>query len=172
MNVPRPVLTYAAIWVGVVLVCSTLVWAVISRAGEGVTSGQAPERSASTSSPRVTGLPSTAPTISPSASPTTSPTSPPPTEPTSAPTSSASPPAPTAVERTWSGVGGVVVVVCRGTAAGLNSATPDDGFVVEVDDTGPGRVEVEFEGQGDSDARTRVRAECVNGEPLFDVDSD
>jgi hypothetical protein len=152
---------FTATWLAVVVVCSTLVWAVISRAGEGVTSGETPERSESTSSPRNTGTPSTAPTISPSTAPNSSPPSP-----------GETPPTPTAVERTWSGVGGVVVVVCRGTAAELRAATPDDGFAVEVDDTGPDRVEVEFEGRGDSDARTRVRVECVEGEPSFEVDAD
>ncbi len=44
--------------------------------------------------------------------------------------------------------------------------------MTEVNDTGPQRVEVEFEGSGENDAETRVRAECVNGEPSFDVDTD
>ena len=162
MNVPRSTLIYTAIWVGVVLVSSTLVWAVISRAGEGVTSEEPPVRSPSTSVPRGTGTPATGPTVSPSASPST----------LGSPTAPLDPSTLSAVERTWSGVGGVVVVVCRGAAAELGTARPDTGFAVEVDDTGPDRVEVEFEASGDGDARTRVRAECVNGEPAFEVDSD
>jgi len=153
VNVPRSTLIYTAIWVGVVLVSSTLVWAVISRAGEGVTADEPPVRSPTTSVPRGTGTPATGPSVSPSTSPL-------------------DPSTLAAVERTWSGVGGVVVVVCRGPAAELGTARPDTGFAVEVDDTGPDRVEVEFEASGDGDARTRVRAEWVNGEPAFEVDSD
>ena len=163
MNVPRSTLIYTAIWVGVVVVCSTLVWAVISRAGEGVTSEEPPTRNPSTSVPRGTGPPDTAPTLSPSDSPSTTPAS---------PTTPVDPSTVTAVERTWSGAGGVVVVVCRGTAAELGTARPDNGFMTEVNDTGPQRVEVEFEGSGENDAETRVRAECVNGEPSFEVDTD
>ena len=163
MNVPRSTLIYTAVWVGVVVVCSTLVWAVISRAGEGVTSEEPPTRSPSTSVPRGTGPPATAPTISPSDSPSTTPSS---------PTTPVDPSTLTAVERTWSGPGGVVVVVCRGAAAELGPARPDTGFMTEVNDTGPQRVEVEFEGTGENDAKTRVRAQCVNGEPSFDVDTD
>jgi hypothetical protein len=162
VNVPRSTLIYTAVWVGVVVVCSTLVWAVISRAGEEVTSEEPPTRNPSTSVPRATGTTATAPTISPSDTPSTTPGSP--TTPVD--------PSLTAVERTWSGVGGVVVVVCRGTAAELGTARPDTGFMTEVKDTGPQRVEVEFEGSGENDAKTRVRAECVNGEPSFEVDTD
>jgi len=152
----------AAAWVAVVLVCSTLVWTVISRAGEGVTSDEPSARGSTTSAPRESGT---------SAPP--SPTSPTTTRGTpSTPSQPEDPPTPSAVERTWSGAGGVVVVVCRGAAAELGQALPDNGFSVEVDDTGPDRVEVEFEGQGDNDAKTRVRARCVNGEPTFEVDAD
>ena len=165
MNVPRSTLIYVAIWVGVVMVCSTLVWAVISRAGEGVTSEETPGRSPSTSGPRGSGTPDTAPTVSPSPSPSTSSGTTP-----ASPTSPVDPSTSSAVERTWSGVGGVVVVVCRGAAAELGTARPDTGFAIEVNDTGPDRVEVEFEGSGDSDTETRVRATCVDGEPLFEID--
>ena len=56
----------AAAWLAVVLVCSTLVWTVISRAGEGVTADEPSTRGPSTSIPRdtstllvVTALPNT-----------------------------------------------------------------------------------------------------------------
>jgi hypothetical protein len=141
----------ATVWLAVVLVCSTLVWAVISRAGEGVTADQTPTRGQTTSTPRDASTP----------------TKPPPTSPKGTPSSPDA-----AVERTWSGTGGVVVVVCRGAAAELGPASPDTGFAIEVDETGPRRVQVEFEGQGDNDAKTRVRAWCVDGESTFEVDSD
>jgi hypothetical protein len=141
----------ATAWLAVVLVCSTLVWTVISRAGEGVTADEPSTRGPSTSTPRDTRTPAP----------------PPPTSPATTPGSSEA-----AVERTWSGTGGVVVVVCRGAAAELGPASPDTGFAIDVDDTGPDRVQVEFEGQGDNDAETRVRAWCVDGEPTFEVDSD
>ena len=66
----------------------------------------------------------------------------------------------------------MVVVVCRGAAAELGPTRPDTGFMTEVNDTGPQRVEVEFEGSGENDAETRVRASCVDGEPSFEVDTD
>ena len=124
---------------------------MISRAGEGVTADQPSTRGPSTSTPRDT----------------ITPAHPPPTSPATTPGSSEA-----AVERTWSGTGGVVVVVCRGAVAELGPASPDTGFAIDVDDTGPDRVQVEFEGQGDNDAETRVRAWCVDGEPTFEVDSD
>ena len=160
MRASRSTVIGAIVWLAVVLVCSTLVWTVISRAGEGVTADETPTRGPSTSTPRDTSTPANTPPTSPSE--TTPGTSTPP----------ATPSTPLAVERTWSGVGGVVTVVCRGAAAELGPATPYTGFAIEVDDTGPGRVEVEFEGQGDNDAKTRVRAWCVDGEPTFEVDSD
>jgi len=140
----------ATVWLAVVLVCSTLVWTVISRAGEGVTADETPTRGQTTSTPRDTRTPA----------------SPSPTSPENTPGAS------DAVERTWSGTGGVVVVICRGAAAELGPARPNTGFAIEVDDTGPRRVQLEFEGQDDDDAKTRVRAWCVDGEPTFEVDSD
>ena len=165
MRASRSTVLGAAAWVAVVLVCSTLVWTVISRAGEGVTSDDPSARGSTTSAPRESG---TSAHPSPT-SPTTTPGSP---GSPGSPSQPEDPPTLSAVERTWSGVGGVVVVVCRGAAAELGPALPDNGFSVEVDDTGPDRVEVEFEGQGDNDARTRVRARCANGEPTFEVDAD
>lgn len=63
-----------------------------------------------------------------------------------------------------------MVVTCRGDRAELDAAQPDPGYRVRVRDRGPDRVEVEFEGQ--DGAETRVRAECVSGEPRFEVDVD
>ena len=151
MRASRSTVIGAIAWLAVVLVCSTLVWTVISRAGEGVTADETPTRGPSTSTPRDTSTRA----------------NPPPTSPATTPGSSDA-----VVERTWSGTGGVVVVVCRGAAAELGPASPDTGFAIEVDDTGPDRVQVEFEGQGDNDAKTRVRAWCVDGEPTFEIDSD
>ena len=61
-------------------------------------------------------------------------------------------------------------VECRGSAVSLVGAYPSaDGWVVEVKDRGPERVEAEFEGRGEQEgAETRVRAECVSGVPEFE----
>jgi len=58
MRVSRPILVAVAAWLVVVAVGSTLVWAVISRAGDGVVSADSPASSA-----QPTGSPTTRPTI-------------------------------------------------------------------------------------------------------------
>jgi hypothetical protein len=166
MRVSRPILVGAAAWVLVVALGSTLVWAVISRAGDGVVSAEAPTSSPQPSDP--TAVPTTRPTI------TGDPSSPTSGSPSASATGSTSPPVPASpVQRTWQGLGGTVQVSCTGTAASLVYAQPDDGFTVEVHERGPDRVEVRFEGRDDeSDNESRVRAACVAGVPAFEVDTD
>ena len=72
---------------------------------------------------------------------------------------------------TWTGAAGVVTTRCTGSRIELAGASASaDGYVVEVDDRGPGRVRVEFEGRGDETVpETRVEARCVGGVPSYDV---
>ncbi|MFC7360448.1 hypothetical protein [Nocardioides astragali] len=147
-----------AVWLLVVAVGSTLVWVVISRAGDGVVSSQPPAPAtgqptpdASARSPRSESNPSTS---SPSPSP-----------------SSSTPPAAGPARRTWQGVGGQVTVECRGPAASLVNAIPDSGFGFEIDDRGPDRVRVELERASDGD-RSRIEARCVDGIPVFEAEVD
>jgi hypothetical protein len=165
MRVSRPILVAVAAWLVVVAVGSTLVWAVISRAGDGVVSADSPSSSAQpTDGP--TELPTTRPTITGDPTGSGSP---------SASESSTTEPPPSAdpVRRTWQGLGGTVAVVCRGAAVSLDSAQPDSGFTIEVHERGPQRVEVRFEGRDEeSDEESRVRATCRAGVPAFEVDDD
>ena len=70
------------------------------------------------------------------------------------------------VARAWDVTGGKVGVACRGAQIGLLYATPKDGWVVAVADSGPEQVEVEFGRQG---ATTSVRATCRDGVPEHHV---
>jgi hypothetical protein len=168
MRVSRPILIGVAAWLLVVVVGSTMVWAVISRAGEGVVSADPPTSSAQ---------PTTEPTTDPSKHPTRRPTitDDPTSASPSATGSSAPPPTAEPVRRTWQGLGGTVVVSCTGAAVSLVGAQPDSGFSVEVHDRGPNRVEVQFEGRdddsgGEGEDETRVRATCTGGVPAFEID--
>lgn len=85
--------------------------------------------------------------------------------------SSPSPAAPATaaeVDRTWDVPGGQVGVSCRGAQIGLLYATPQDGWTVEVEGSGPDRVVVTFDRQ---DAETTVRAVCRDGVPEQQVDA-
>ncbi len=156
------------LWVLVVAVGSTLVWVVISRAGEGIaTRGNAlapttdlPPTNDAARRQRL----SSRPPASVSPAPTLRPSDPPAT--TTAPSTSAGP---AAQRRSWSGSAGLVIVDCRGDAASLVVAQPSaDGYAVEVKDRGPSRVEVEFQGRGDEDgAEATIVASCVGGVPVF-----
>ena len=56
---------------------------------------------------------------------------------------------------------------CSGTDASLVSASPADGYSMEVDKRGPDEVRVEFS-RGDQELR--VEARCAGGVPAFEVD--
>ncbi len=179
----RKLVLGAVAWVAVVTVGATLVWTVISQAGEGV-AGELPTTTAtSTGGQRASDRPSETRSASPSATRAASPSetgSESPSETgTSSPsgTGSASPststpeqPAADPVRRTWQGAAGVVVAECRGSAIALVGAQPASGWSIEVDHTGPDGLRVEFE-KG-NDERVRVEASCVGGTPSFVVDSD
>ena len=134
-------------------------------------------------SPSRTGKPSRTPTPSPSAlasDPTSAPsTASTPATPPSSPAASSSTagpkPSPTAAEPkvgTWQGAAGSVTVQCVGSRISLVSATPNDGWRVEVDERGPAEVEVEFKTGGEDEREVKVRARCVGGAPKFTVESD
>jgi|LULE01.1.fsa_nt_gb hypothetical protein len=143
---------WGLVWVLVIALGSSLVWVVISSAGSGVS--ETLETSTVATVPVEVTLP---PAVSPH--PSRSPSS-----------SSSSAPASPVQQATWTGPAGAITVECRGSAVSLVGAYPSaDGWVVEVKDRGPERVEAEFEGRGEQEgAETRVRAECVSGVPEFE----
>ena len=141
-------------WVVVAVAGATLAWAVISRAGGGVSGDleSVTEPSSDTRTPR---------------SPMTSAS-----DPRSPETSDRSPSATSggggaAVSGNWQGDAGVVSVTCRGSVISLDSAIAYSGYVLERDDVGPDRVRVEMESD---DVRFRVEAECVDGVPVITAD--
>lgn len=145
-SVRRTVLS-VIVWCLVVAAGSSLVWVIISGAGQDFV-GQdraLPDSPTSDSVPSSTGTTSTSPSTAASAE--------------------------TATSTTWSGSAGVVTTRCNGTRISLVRALPSaDGYVVEVKDRGPEEVDVEFEGRGDETVpETRVRARCVDGTPRYDA---
>ena len=163
MSARRVLALWTVGWVVVAAAGATLAWAVISRAGDGVSGGLDSLSTAAASGSA--GDPAAGVTIT--RSPSSSPSSP-----TSSPSGvsstgegSADPTQDLAVvARTWEGTAGLVSAECRGLAVSLTGATPHSGYAVEVDDTGPDRVRVEFE---TDETRIRVEAECVGGAPVF-----
>lgn len=145
-SVRRTVLS-VVVWCLVVAAGSSLVWAIISGAGQDF-AGQ--DRA----------LPGTSDSVAEPSSTST--------QGTSAPTQASTD---AAVSTTWSGSAGVVTTRCSGTRITLVRALPSaDGYVVEVKDRGPDEVDVEFEGRGDETVpETRVRARCVDGTPKYDA---
>ncbi|WP_395659441.1 hypothetical protein [Nocardioides sp.] len=158
---PRTVLTAVAAWVAVVAVGSTVVWLVISRAGDVITPTATPDLS-STSTPRTA---PTSRTPHPSSGPSGSSSAP------SSGSSGSSSPAAGPERRTWQGPGGLVTVECQGATITLVASSADAGFVVSPESRGPDEVDVAFEGQGEEGRETRVRAHCAQGVPTFEVDA-
>ncbi len=90
------------------------------------------------------------------------------TSPAPAPASPpSSQPRPATVTRTWTGTGGRINVSCTGARAALVSASPADGWQVEVGDRGPEEVESAFRSSG---SEVQVRVRCSGGEPRFEVE--
>ncbi len=204
----RSVLVAVALWLGVVVVVSGATWTVIDAAGRDVTTRPASDPAAAGVPASTTSNGATSPTRratrtprprhprspAPSRPATTAPaatvgpaTSTPPPAPspaagatTRAPAPRPSTRAPDPVERTWAGSVGSVTARCTGSRIALAAATPADGWRMQVDERGPGRIEVEFrsatsdraedesEDHGDS---VDVRAECAGGVPRFRVDT-
>lgn len=144
-------------WALVVALGSSVVWGVVSRAGE-----QAGGAESETTAWDVVARPTPRPTPRPTTSPTA--------RPTATPTPAA---APAAVRGTWWDDAGTVVAACRGTAIALVRAVPSaDGYAVEVEDRGPERLRVDFTGREDESGReARVEAVCEGGRPRFRASS-
>ncbi|MGZ4494421.1 MAG: hypothetical protein ACXVWU_06960 [Nocardioides sp.] len=150
----RTVLLGVLAWAAVVAAGSGVTWLVIDAAGQQVLTDRpvpvapAPEPHATGPGPTPSARPPR-PTPSPSGSPATAP--------------------PPSVERAWRGTPGTVVARCSGDAVSLTSATPGDGYGVEVGSRGPGDVEVTFAAGG---RRVKVSAVCSAGVPRFSGESE
>lgn len=196
--VRRALLAAVAAWLAVVLVGASVVWAVISRTGQELVSGDALARAGSASSfsapPPQTTSPSgpikrrsTKPSDKPSgqgsasssspddtatATPSTSPSPP---SPTSGPgdTPSASQPPPTTPKRsaTWRGKPGTVRVTCRGSAMSLDSLLTNAGWESERPEAHGGSLEVHFH-RTSGDGEVELKAYCIGGTPRFEADED
>ena len=176
----RAVLTGVLAWVLVVTVASGVTWAVIEGAGQSLLAGgdpvaetlpvpgpaasqsaRPPQPSAKPSKhrrPRTTSTTPGAGVASPVPSRSSANTAVPPPR-TSAPASRA-------VERTWEGPPGLVTVLCDGARTTLRSATPSNGYRVEVD-RGTERIEVHFES---ASREYKVVARCFGGVPRFAIE--
>ena len=193
LGIPGPggrstILLLALAWLAVVVAVAGLTWQVIDSAGRDVLTADDPPLSATGStsdgstrsarpSPREDQSPSRSPRPSDPGSPGTVPTDPtttPSTEPSSPRPSPSSTPPPQPAQaqvRSWQGSAGSVSASCTGASIALQSATPYDGWTVEVDDRGPGRVRVEFTSGGEDERETEVEAVCSGGAPRFEVES-
>jgi hypothetical protein len=185
----RTVLTGLLAWTLVVAAVSAITWAVIDAAGQDLLAGGSLVTDAA---PAVT---STAPVAKPSASrsprehrsrrpgahPSAEATqtvdpSVTPSRPSKSPSSVAAAPhseaprtsAPQARTRTWEGPPGTVTVRCEGDGISLLSASPSNGYRIEVD-RGSEEIEVHFKS---STREYQVKARCSDGTPTFRAESD
>ena len=172
MTRARRAVLVAVAWLALVVVGSSLVWAVVSRAGVGVDAGGSvpvvatPSGSTAPRSPTPSGSPYAVP--SPSAPSAPSPPTSPGSQPSSSQPSSAPPASPPAPQRGgWSGPGGTVVVTCTGDRIAFEGASADDGWNIEVKDRGPQRVRVELEERSGSERETHVEGRCTGGRAEF-----
>ncbi len=178
----RSVAAAVSAWLAVVALGSTLVWAVVSRAGDGLVSGAplpiTPTEPSRTSPQPSIGTPKSArPTASPTSSRSPTPVDPP--EPTSEPTTSGgtqnpepspdNPPTSPDPTRsaTWSGKGGSVTARCTGPKIRV-TAFPASGFNVdELEYEGLSQAKVKFQRNGAQELESEVTALCRNGAPQF-----
>jgi hypothetical protein len=164
----RTALLGALLWCGVVAVVATLVWVVISRAGQGVVP-QAQPRAEVTGSVPVPGDERPAVRVSPGVT-----LAPRPSRSTTGPSSGTTPPAPpsstTALpgpqRRSWDDTPGHIIAECRGPSADLVSAFPNAGWRYAIGSDGPALVQVRFTRIGE-DHPVTVTARCVTGVPSF-----
>jgi hypothetical protein len=184
------VLTGLLAWSLVVVAVSAITWAVIDAAGQDLLAGDSLVTDAA---PAVT---STAPVAEPSpresprehrsrrprAQPTrestqeavasVTPSSRPSRSPSSAPAAPRSQASRTPDQqirtRTWEGPPGTVSVGCEGDGISLLSASPNNGYRIEVD-RGSEEIEVHFKS---STREYQVKARCSDGTPTFRVESD
>ena len=179
----RAVLTGVLAWVLVVAVASGVTWAVIEGAGQNLLAGEDPvaetqpvpaaaaSESVRPSQPSASPSRHRRPRPVASGKPRAAEASPTPVP--SRPASTASPPPRTSdsgdkgVERTWEGPPGLVTVRCDGFRTTLLSATPSNGYRVEVD-RGAVRIKVHFES---ASREYKVEARCAGGVPRFAVEA-
>ncbi len=189
----RSLLVGVLAWLAVVVVTSVITWTVIDAAGQQVlTTSDLPTQARPPEPDTRIDVPTQSPAPRGSRSPHASPSRPPssprvPTSGPAAPPSSSAPRTPTpthsapsqpaqpqqspdrSVQRTWQGGPGTTTVRCSGSRASLQSATPNDGYRVEVGGRGPGEVEVTFQGGG---RQVQVTAVCVSGGPRFSTETE
>ena len=165
------------VWALVVLVAAVVTWAVIDGAGrdlgtanEGGDSALQPLPTSTSAPDPATGNSRSGPTQSAQTPRTDRSTSTESATPeTSAPTgNSGTNGTPSGGNRYWQGPAGLVAVQCKGARALLTSATPNNGYRVEVEHTGSRELEVKFE----SEAREyRVKASCLDGQPRYKAEA-
>jgi hypothetical protein len=180
----RGLVLAALAWLAVVAMTSAVTWAVINDAGQRVLSESSPAvqlpatdaapAPSSPAGPTRHARPRHSRPPSPSPAPRSSapsaagrPTAPAPTPSSPSPSASIPSPAPTSQtgrSATWQGRPGSVTVGCAAGGASLESASPSDGYRVQVGGRGPGEVEVTFRGGG---LRVQVTAGCASGLPRF-----
>ena len=68
--------------------------------------------------------------------------------------------------------GRAVSVSCTGATIRLRIAQPDNGWRVEVENSGPAEIEVSFQrDDDDAGSSTQVTAVCATGTPAFKVEN-
>jgi hypothetical protein len=164
-------------WALVVCVAAGVTWAVIDSVGGNL--GAADQGSSAvlavpTASSSPGSSPSPSPNKSRSASPTKSHSQSPSASPSASPTKSHSQsPTKSATEdeqaEVWHGSVGLLSVHCDGRIARLESATPANGYGVEVEHNGTRELEAKFES---STREVRVNVTCADGEPVWSVGND
>ena len=166
MRRPAAIMTVLA-WVVVVCVAAGVTWAVID--GVGGDLGTADEGSSTVlAAPSATGSasksskPSSSPSKSPSGSPSQS-TGASPSQTSNQSSTGAGKP------EVWHGTPGLLSVRCDGRLVRLESATPANGYGVEVEHNGTTELEAKFES---STREVRVDVTCVGGQPVWSVESD
>lgn len=107
-------------------------------------------------------IPDSGPTSVPPPTVPPPPPTPPPTNPPPVNPAAPAQPSPNPVA-TYSTAGGTVTVACSGYFIRLISATPTDGYAVDVLDRGPATVDVHFTGRGQE---IQVRVVCLGGGPI------
>ncbi|MGN6576869.1 MAG: hypothetical protein ACTHKG_14405 [Nocardioides sp.] len=169
----RTVLTGLLAWSLVVVAVSAITWAVIDAAGQDLLAG---DNLLTDAAPAVT---STAPAVEPS--PRASPREPRSRRPRAHPShtpaqqpAATPPPSPAtrtpgqpARSRTWQGPPGTATVRCEADNITLLSASPNNGYRVEVE-RGSDEIEVHFKS---STREYQVKARCSDGTPTFRVES-
>lgn len=184
--VRRSLLVAVTAWLVVVLLGSTMVWAVISRAGREVVAEDGGQIAAATSpaadpsSAHHTKRAGHGPRHHASARPSSDPTGPGAATDSASgdssrphsdhsddtsPTHSSSA-APQTREGAWSQVGGTITLACTGSTISSWGATPDQGWKASAEKHSS-ELEVKFTASGENDRQVEVQASCAGGNPHF-----